>query len=607
MPMSYEYGSESKRLELPNPYQLQNRLLWVCGAVLLIGGVTSLWWAKAAMQENALRLAGAPLVAGIVLLVAGLACVASAAGRLRFFFGRGRPASLAPEIPVGASGGSPAADEIKEFLRQGGLTYPEPQGPVEGLLYHWAPTLITAPREVQALARRYMFNLAAIAATLVSFLFSWAVFGNDATRPWIGILYFAFGVFFLLRPVLTQHRARLTTASLVGLIAAAILGPVVIGLAGPRLPSLGGFSLNVQTFVMLGTALVACALAMAAVLAQVDSAPQTRASVEQNRLSMNAPPSTLMDELDRTLQAAWTERIPNRRYARIEPATSAATPSGTFAGELFEESQPMPVAGTKAPTFGAALGERRHRALLLLDLYAAALVLVAAGMTLWFVRHFDATGGWQGNRYALVGTGAILAFVAAFCFQAAARLWGRFNFESVLTWVEMVGSYQTSRIGTGNAFSSRMNTENDVVRTESMTLRVWRARIESVVFGKDDARQVTAMFSTEQEAKALAADLMQFARSQSVLVAPFSGEDQARIAALNAGERAMQPATEAPTAAQVQHHLRTAAALASSVPADGSLAPNAAAPAARRFCSACGTEAASGARFCSQCAAPLGA
>ena len=39
-----------------------------------------------------------------------------------------------------------------------------------------------------------MFNLAAIAATLVSFLFSWAVFGNAATRPWIGILYFAFGV-----------------------------------------------------------------------------------------------------------------------------------------------------------------------------------------------------------------------------------------------------------------------------------------------------------------------------------------------------------------------------------------------------------------------------
>jgi len=358
---------------------------------------------------------------------------------------------------------------------------------------------------------------------------------------------------------------------------------------------------------MLVGTLVACALAVVAILAQVDSSPQTRASVEQNRLSMNAPPTSLMDELDRTMQAAWTERIPNRRYARIDPATPAA-PSGTFAGELFEESQPLPVSGTKAPTFAAALQERRHRALLLLDLYAAVLVLVAAGMTLYFVRHFDVGAGWQGNRYALVGTGAILAFVAAFCFQAAARLWGRFNFESVLTWVEMVGSYQSSRIGTGNNFSSRMNTENDVVRTESMTLRVWRARIESVVFGKDDARQVTAMFSTEQEAKALAADLMQFARSQSVLVAPFSGEDQARIAALNAGERAMQPGAETASAAQVQHHLRTAAALASSVPEDGALTGAAAAtPATRRYCSACGTEAAPGARFCNQCAAPLAA
>jgi hypothetical protein len=593
--MSYDYSSESKLLELPNPYQLQNRLLWLCAALLIMAGVTSLFWARAAMQDNALRLVAAPLLAGLVMVAAGLVAAATAARRLRFFFGRGRPASLAPEIPVGATGGSPAADHVKELLRQGGLTYPEPKGAIEGLLYHWAPRLITAPNAVQALARRYVFNLAAFAATLLSFVFSWLVFGSETTRPWIGMLYFAFGLFVLLKPLLSQGRARLTTASLVGLIAAAILAPVAIGLVGAKLPSLHGFSLNVQTFVMLGAALLACALAVAAVLAQVDNAPQTRASVEQNRLSMNAPPGSLMDELDRTMQATWTERIPNRRYARIDPVTQAATPSGSFAGELFEETQPLPVAGTKAPAFGAALAEPRHRALLLLDLYATLLVVAAISMALVFVREFDVSAAWQQNRYSLVGTSAILSFVAAYCFQASARLWGRFNFESVLTWVEMVGSYQTSRIGTGNNFSSRMNTENDVVRTEAMTLRVWRARIESVVFGKDDARQVTAMFSTEEDAKALAADLMHFARSQSVLVAPFSGEDQARIAALNAGEQAMLPAGQAASAAQVQHHLQTAAALAST-----------AAPAAKRFCSACGTEAAPGARFCANCAAPLG-
>jgi hypothetical protein len=215
------------------------------------------------------------------------------------------------------------------------------------------------------------------------------------------------------------------------------------------------------------------------------------------------------------------------------------------------------------------------------------------------VREFDASAAWRDNRFSLIGTSAILAVVATFCFDSAARLWGRFDFESMLTWVEMVGNYQTSRIGTGNNFSSRMNTENDVVRTESMTLRVWRARIESVVFGKDDARQVTAMFSTEKEARALAADLSAFARNQSVLVAPFSSEDQARIAALNAGERAMLPAADgAGAAAQVQHHLQTAAAIASVGGVPG-------AAAAKRFCSACGTEAPAGARFCSNCAAPL--
>jgi hypothetical protein len=604
--MSYDYSSESKLLELPNPYQLQNRLLWGCAALLIAAGVTSLWWAREAMQDQAMRLAAAPLLTGLLLLGAGIACAATAARRLRFFFGRGRPASLAPEIPVGASGGSPAADGVKEILRQGGLTYPEPQGAIEGVLYHWMPTLITAPREVQMLARRSVFNLAAVAATLISFLFSWWVFGTPATRPWIGFLYFAFGVFFLLKPVLSQDRARLTTASLIGLIAAAILAPVAIGLFASSLPRLGDFSLNTQTFVMLATALVACGLAMAAVLAQVDSAPQTRASVEQGRLSMNAPPASLMDELERQLQSEWTERIPNRRYARIEPVTPAATPSGSFAGELFEETQPLPVSGTKAPTFAAAIADRRHRPLLLLDLYGMLLVVVAVGMALAFVRGFDALAGWQNNRLSLLGNSAILAFVAAFCFQSSGRLWGRFNFESILVWVEMIGNYQTSRIGTGNNFSSRMNTENDVVRTEAMTLRVWRARIESVVFGKDDARQVTAMFSTEREAKALALHLMQFARSQSVLVAPGSPEDQARIAQLNTGERSLVGPADNRSAAQLNRQLQTAAAVESVEPPSLlDLDLDVDSPAPRLHCTQCGTPAAPNARFCAHCGTAL--
>ena len=358
---------------------------------------------------------------------------------------------------------------------------------------------------------------------------------------------------------------------------------------------------------MLCTALVACGLAMAAVLAQVDDAPQTRASVEQLRLSMNAPPATLMDELDRLMQASWTERIPNRRYARIDPVTTAATPSGSFAGELFEESQPLPTTGTQAPTLASALAGQRHRALLLLDLYATALVIGAIGLSLAFVRNFDVGAPWQENRFSLAGTAAILAFVAAFCFQAAARLWGRFNFESVLVWVEMMGNWQTSRIGTGNNFTSRVNTENSVVRTEAMTL----ARLAGAdrIGGVRQGRR-----------------------------APGDGDVLDRAGGPGAGRRAgrVRPRPEHPGGA-VQRRGRApdrrprrrragdagrdrrAAGLGG---ADRAAAVHRrragigraparrqrrARPPGRRFCRMCGVEAPAGARFCAACAAPLDA
>lgn len=62
-------------------------------------------------------------------------------------------------------------------------------------------------------------------------------------------------------------------------------------------------------------------------------------------------------------------------------------------------------------------------------------------------------------------------------------LWGRFDFTSDLTWVEMQGTDQVS---------SQMQTksESEIVRAES------------VVLGKDNGRQSTALFSTDAEAKA---------------------------------------------------------------------------------------------------------
>jgi len=555
----------------------------------------ALLWAREALQGSALRLGVLPLLVGISLLGSGLAFAVVGARRLRFFFGRGRPASLAPEVALGATGNSQTADHFKTMLRQGGIDLPEPQGALNGVLYHAAPQLITAPLVVQELAQRHFFNALAFAVTFVSFVFAWGWFGTAASRPLLGIAYFLFAAFVLLKPLVAGGRARMSTTSLVVLVVVAVIGPVAAGMLGQALPAVP-LALHGQTFFLLGAALLAVALILLAVFAQVDGPPPTERSSEQLTLSMNGPPGALMTELDRRLQNEWVDKIPNRRYTRLEPVTEGSAGSGRFAGELFEETQPMPQAGAAAPTLGGALGAPRHRWLVVLDLYATLLVLVGAVLALRYVRGFDPqallNGGW--GQHADIGYAAICLVVAAFCFQSASAIWGRFNFESVLVWVEMLGVWQSSRIGTGSALASRMHSDNDVVRVESMTLRVWRARVESVVFGKDSARQVTAMFGTSQEAQQLAQDLRAFAGQQSVFIAPQADVDRHRLAALQAGEALLGGSADAPLA------------LAGAAPLHEALRVAQAHGNPPRFCSACGAPATAGAKFCADCGKPLG-
>jgi membrane protease subunit (stomatin/prohibitin family) len=117
-----------------------------------------------------------------------------------------------------------------------------------------------------------------------------------------------------------------------------------------------------------------------------------------------------------------------------------------------------------------------------------------------------------------------------------------------------------------------------------------------VVFGKDGARQVTAMYATSQDAARLAGDLEAFAGRQSVFMAPRAAEDRHRIDALQAteallgGAAAVRP--EALEGAGATHDaLRVAGAHAS--------------PGLPRFCTACGTKANADARFCSACGTAL--
>ncbi len=575
--MSYDYSSAGATLELPNPFRVQNHLLLVCSAVLVAAGLFALVGARH-------TLAPIPLGIGIALLFVGVLASGVAAKRLRFFFGRGRPHSLAPDIPQAATGNSPAADEVKRLLREGALTYPEPSGAIDGVLYHWVPKLITAPLPVQAQARSAFFNVCAMVAATLSFVLAWGVFGTEASRPLLSAAYFLFGLVFLLRPFLGGGRAELSTRTLVALIVAAVIGPAVVSVLSKGLPVLP-VSLAPQTFMLLLSGTLASALLLLASLKQIAPPPPTQTSSEQLRLSLNVPPGLLLDELERRMQELWTERIPNRRYARAVPTIQPDLHAGAFNGELLEESQPIPMPNMVPASVLQALGSDRHRFLAALDLYATALTVVASVCGVLFAQR-----ALQGQELPLqlFGASSIFLVVAGFCLRSSAQLWGRFDFQSVMTWVEMEGTYQTASVGTGNQLTARVQTSNQIVRTEAMTLRIWRARIESVVFGKDGQRQITAMFSTDAEAKELGQHLSDFGRSRASLVAPSSAEDMNRIAALAQTERALTGA------------VGMAALPGEEAPLLGS-ASGAGAPAPKLFCRHCGARNLPDARFCQGC------
>ncbi|MDZ5460804.1 zinc ribbon domain-containing protein [Azohydromonas lata] len=592
--MSYDYSSANATLELPNPYRLQNRLLFACAALMCLAGLWTLFHSR-------LALGPVGVAVGLALLAAGVVTAATGAKRLRFFFGRGRPESLAPNLEPTVVGTSEGAAHLKRILRDGALTYPEPSRALEGLLYHGVPRLITAPLALQEQAKVAFYNLCALLVTALSFAVAWGVFGTEATRPLLSVAYFVFGAVFLLRPVVTASTARLTTASVVALLAAAVIGPALVGLLARTLPNLPQWSLAPQTAMLLVSGLVAVGLILAATLQQVQPPPPTQTSVQQSRVSLNVPPSLLLDELQRHLQEQWVERIPNRCYSRIRPVIDPQLHAGPFAGELMEETQPMPLAHMLPAGIAQALRSRRHAFLMLLDLYAALLMVVAVGCALAFVLSVEEG---EGLSLRLLGASSIFIVVAAFCFRSSSRLWGRFDFGSVLSWVEMEGTYQTASLGTGNTLTGKVQSANQIVRTESMTLRVWRARIESVVFGKDSARQVTAMFSTDAEAAALAEHLIQFGQTRASLVAPGSPEDLHRIQALANAERALQGGIASTSQDRIAGDVAAAlGATDAAAQAPGAVAPPQ--PVKPRYCPACGHKNPGHARFCMECGKSL--
>lgn len=600
--MSYEFNPENPVFEFPNPYKVENIALFCSGLFVLLAGVGVMFAVRERIAQGMDVRAMAVIGISVGLLIFSIGILARAMTQLRFLFGRNRPESLAPLVGPDQDADSPQAEYYKETLRQNALTYPEPKGALNGLLYSWIPHLIFAPYVIQRAAQTQFYNFLALVATLISFLLCWTMFGQGAASGWIGLIFAAFGARQIMRPMVGRAAsqdgrhagtANVGAGGLIGLIILAVLGPVLLSLGASALPDLGEFSINVALLVALVCAIAGSAVFGVALKNHLLPPPQAIGAARVvDTVTMNAHPNKLVEELDRILMERWFSRIPNRRYTRRSPKITGQ--QGQFTAEIFEESQPRPHSNRTASGIKHALGAPQFRWLTILTALAAVYILAGTVAATLVVRDILA-GAINGSVIAL----ALSQFaVGVFCYRGAHVLWGRFDFVSELIWVDIAGSFESAHVNLGNQLSSQVQTSKNVINIEAMTMRVWVSEIDSVIFAKDAARQLIGMRSLPNMAEELAVALKGFGESRAMVVAPTSNQDMERAQRVGAVHQLVSGVAPSP---RPEQGVSSSLLVASSETEALTMEPALGAVGDAAACSDCGAELDSEARFCGEC------
>ncbi|MEN9657636.1 MAG: hypothetical protein RL571_1101 [Pseudomonadota bacterium] len=600
--MSFDYGSDSNKFNLPNPMRLENIFLLLCGSALLIAGLLLLLMVKQAIAAETIYYKLAAVLLAVAMLGAGVSLLGWAMRQLRFFFGRGRPVSLADEVPNGMQGKSPSSDSLREVLRQQALVYQEPQGALSTLLHSIVPNLTFAPERIRNLALLHFkkgITLLMVLAVLVLSLVGGKAHGPEWQHiaNWIGLAFMGYVVWLLLAPVnnalglsLRDAEQTLSPSRLVMMLVLAILGPVILLKLAPKLPDVAWLDPFPQVFVLIVLALAVYSVFYLALLRNVKQPPNTMVSNKQDTWSINCHPGLALEEFAREMQNNWQESIPNRTYSRLEPHIDLNEKSGRFYAEALEETQPLPI--DAAPVlFASALASPRLKPLLLLDLIGTSFVLLAtvlftlSGMQILSV----AASTFNAN---LLTYGAVFFALGVYAISSAHQLWQRFEFKSQLISIEMSGHYVTAQLDHGNVLKDSIKTNSHVVQIESMTFRLWLTELTSVTFQNGSQRYALSLVGNAERAEQLLRHFKKFAHDQAIILAPKAQADQQRHAVLGQfNQAAAWP--DAPEGMAISQ-------------GEGVLIDTAVvdvAPALKRpkFCSKCGNATLPDALFCGEC------
>ncbi len=544
--MSYEYNVGDTPHEIDNPYTIENTFLLISSLFLLLGACWLLYVARSyfTAQEDKLGFA----TTGLAMAIFGIALhfVVWALSHMRFFFGRNLPVGLAEELLPTAIGKSARASSIQEILRQRSIPFPEPQGPLNGVLYSLIKPLIVAPPPIQFAAIRHFHAAIGMVAILFSLTISYFMFQGSSSEGLVSWLYLPLTGLSLATPFLKQKEhdsppnSNAMFGSLVGMIVFAMLAPVIV----PRyLPHWDITPLWIAPTILLITSLVSSLLFLKSLLSQLDNVSQTAVSCEQTTIAMNCPPSQLWAEIGRDFQSNWVRDVPNRAYINLPPDVSG-TERGAFQGHIMEETQPQATSTMTFQGIKDALRVPYAKYLVLLSIWGMLLSLASVCFAGTLAPQFADMSRFEISR-SFLGIFA-LGSSAVSSFRIGHLLWSRMYFTSRVVWIETTGTFQTSELDVGNQFTGRLRSRSKLTRIEDATLRVWLTDIVSVAFGKQGQRYIMAMAPADGIARGIAQRLVNFAGMQSTIVAPTSERDVLHAKNLSNLDRALSENPNAP-------------------------------------------------------------
>lgn len=543
--MTYEFNASDAAIEpVANPFKAENILLGLASATLIAGGTFVLLAARHQFALKHDKVALVTLALATILLGSAIKFLIQALSQIRFYLGRKYPIGLADEMAQAQVGLADGAKELVEVLRHRAVDFPEPRGALNGLLYSLIPKLITAPPPIQVAAVRNFQTTISSIAILASMAAAYLTSKGGDYEGMISWLYLPISGLSLASPFLQRQafdadesevdgNSNAVLWKLISLLTLSIVAPVAI----PRyMPVVHIAPLWIAPAAMLATAVVASALFLASLVAQLDVVHETAVSCEQTTISMNCHPGQLWPKLSRDMQTSWAHGIPNRIYANVPPG-AADVERGSFQGYLLEETQPSASFNLASANAREALGGAHVAYLVLLGTWALILSGAAAAVGALYAPDFSNMERFEISRVILIVIA--LGLSSNLAFRIGHLLWSRMYFKSRLMFVVVDGTYQTGEMRIGNQFTSNVQSRATVTRVEDATLRVWVSDLVTVAFGKEGKRFIMGMAPADGFTKALADDLKMFAVEQSSVTAPTSSRDVQKAQAIAQLDAAM--------------------------------------------------------------------